>query len=383
MIENSGIPCVGIRRRGRGSRFDLGVVALCLTAAVLLGCRNEASTSKVPATKADGSAVQTASAEKPASAAKPVELKATELSPAITFEKPVLDLGEVGTDSKRTGEFRFTNTGKSPLKILQVHSCCGVAADGVKAGDEFAPGESGVLTFEYLIGSTPNPAVVKELRMRTNDPEHAIVTLTIKAAIVRRVECTPRSLRLFLKRENAGAGDITLRSLDGRPFSISSIKSTANAIAVDYDPNVAATEFVLKPRPDMEKLPHNVRGVVSIDLTHPECSNVRVMFDVLPEFTVNPAHMMVFNVRPNQPVKRELLILSNYQDEFEIESVSSQKGIIKLLDKKKLGNRYQLEVEIAVPVRQGEDTIVADVLEVKVKDGESVSIPFRGFYGED
>jgi hypothetical protein len=42
-----------------------------------------------------------------------------------------------------------------------------------------------------------------------------------------------------------------------------------------------------------------------------------------------------------------------------------------------------LEVEIAVPVRQGEDTIVADVLEVKVKDGESVSIPFRGFYGED
>ncbi len=383
MIENSGIPCVGRRRRGRGSRFDLGVVALCLTAAMLVGCRNEASTSKAPATKADGSAVQAASAQKAASAAEPVELKATELSPTITIEKPVLDLGEVGTDSKRTGGFRFTNTGKSPLKILQVHSCCGVAPRGVEAGQEFAPGESGTLEFDYLVGSTPSPAVTKELRMRTNDPEHMIVSFVVKASIVRKVECTPRALRLFLKRENAGCGDVTIRSMDGQPFSISSIKSTANAISIDYDPNVKATEFVLKPRPDMEKLPHNVRGVVSFDLTHPECGNVRVLFDVLPEFTVNPAHLMVFNVRPNQPVKRELLILSNYQDEFEIESVSSQKGLIKLLDKKKLGNRYQLEVEIAVPTRQREDTIVADVLEVKIKDGESVSIPFRGFYGED
>lgn len=382
MTANSGIPCVGIRRRGRELRFGLGGVALCLIAAVLMGCRNEAATSKAPGTKTDGSAAP-APSQKVASAAEPVELKATELPPTITFEKSVLDLGEVGTDSKRTGEFKFTNTGKSPLKILQVHTCCGVAAKGVEAGDEFAPGESGVLEFEYLVGSTPSPATTKELRMRTNDPEHTIVSLTIKAAIVRRVECSPRALRLFLKRENAGCGDVTIRSLDGRPFSISSIKSTANAIPIDYDPNVQATEFVLKPRPDMAKLPHNVRGVVSFDLTHPECSNVRVLFDVLPEFTVNPAHLMVFNVRPSQPVKRELMILSNYQDEFEIESVSSQKGFVKLLDKKKLDNRYQLEVEITAPVRQGEDTIVADVIEIKVKDGEPVSIPFRGFYGED
>ncbi len=301
----------------------------------------------------------------------------------ITIEKPVLDLGEVGADTKRTGQFHFTNTGKSPLKILQVHSCCGVATRGIEAGQEFAPGESGTLEFDYLTGSTPNPAVTKELRMRTNDPEHAIVSFLVKAVVVRRVECSPRGLRLFLKRENAGCEDVTIRSLDGQPFSISSVKSTANAISIDFDPNVKATEFVFKPRPDMEKLPHNVRGVISFDLTHPECNNVRVLFDVLPEFTVNPAHLMVFNVRPSQPIKRELLILSNYQDEFEIESVSSQKGIIKLLDKKKLGNRYQLDIEITVPARQGEDTIVADVLEVKVKDGESVSIPFRGFYGED
>jgi hypothetical protein len=310
-------------------------------------------------------------------------LKAAALPPTITFEKSVLDLGEIGTDSKRTGEFKFTNTGKSPLKILQVHSCCGVATKGVEAGAEFAPGESGVLEFEYLVGSTPSPAVTKDLRMRTNDPEHTIVSLVIKASVVRRVECSPRALRLFLKRENAGCGDVTIRSLDGRPFSISSIKSTANAIPIDYDPNVQATEFVLKPRPDMEKLPHNIRGVVSFDLTHPECSNVRVLFDVLPEFTINPAHLMVFNMRPNQPVKRELMVLSNYQDEFEIDSVSSQKGFVKFLNKEKLGNRYRLEVEITAPTRQGDDTIVADVIEIKVKDGEPVSIPLRGFYGED
>ena len=198
--------------------------------------------------------------------------------------------------------------------------------------------------------------MTRELRLQTNDPEQNLVSLTIKATIVRRVEIRPpRGCRLFLKRENAGCSDITIRSLDGKPFSITSFKSTANAISAEFDPNATATQFVLKPKADMEKLHRNLKGQISIDLTHPECTNVRVPFDVLPEFTINPAQLMVFNLRPEQPVQREIWVLSNYREDFEIESVSSQKGIIKLLDKKKVGNRYQLQVEINSPGATGRE----------------------------
>ena len=42
------------------------------------------------------------------------------LSPAITFDSTVCDLGRVGLRTKNTCDFRFTNTGRAPLKITNV-----------------------------------------------------------------------------------------------------------------------------------------------------------------------------------------------------------------------------------------------------------------------
>lgn len=356
-------------------------ILFLLLAGVLAGCQGENSTRETPAARADG-AIQTSQPQPAAGAVQPVEVEATVLAPRITIEKPVLDLGEVGTDSKNTGKFRFTNTGNAPLKILRVHTCCGVSTRGVENGQEYAPGESGALEFDYLTGTTPLADMTWELRMQTNDPEQAIVSLTIKADVVRRVEHSPARLRLFLKRENAGCEDVTIRSLNGKPFSIASVRATANAISAAFDPNCQATEFVLKLRPDMEKLPQNVRGVISVDLTHPDCTNIRVPFDVLPEYTINPAQLMVWSLRAGQPIEQEVQIRGNYQSDFEVESVSSQKGMITLLSKTRTDEYYQLRIQIKAPPREGENAMATDMLEVKIKDGETVSIPFRGIYVE-
>jgi len=132
----------------------------------------------------------------------------------------------------------------------------------------------------------------------------------------------------------------------------------------------------------MEKLPQNVRGVISVDLTHPDCTNIRVPFDVLPEYTINPAQLMVWDLRAEQPIEREVQIRGNYQRDFEVESVSSQKGMITLLSKTRTDEYYQLRIQIKAPPRQGENAMATDMLEVKIKDGETVSIPFRGIYVE-
>jgi len=346
-----------------------------LLAGLLAGCQGQATTEKP--------VVEKPVVDKPVEAARsvePVEVEATVLAPRIAIEKPVIDLGEVGTDVTCTGRFEFTNAGQAPLKILQVHMCCGVSVKGVEAGQEFAPGQGGALEFSYDTGSIPIPAITREIRMRTNDPDKAIVSFAIQAAIVRRVESTPKRLRLFLQRENAACEDVTLRSLDGKPFAITSFRSTANVLSADFDPNVTATEFVLKPRADMEKLPRNVRGVVSVNLTHPECSNIRVQFDVLPEFTVNPGQLVIWNLRAGEAVQEKLQIIGNYQDDFEVESVSSQSGIVTLLEQKRLEDRQEFRIEIKAPERKAADALLADVIEVKIKGSEIVSIPLRGIY---
>ncbi len=301
--------------------------------------------------------------------------------PKIAVENDTCDLGDIGLNTKHKGQFKFTNTGKAPLKISQVTACCGVVVKGVEAGQEFAPGRGGALEFDYLAPDVPNPMLVKKLYLETNDPNQSRVTLSIKATIVRRVICKPELLRLFLKKPNAGCPELALTSLNGKPFSIASFKATGNAITAAFDPNAKETEYVLKPQVDAAKLEQNMRGQISIDVTHPDCNNVRVMYDTLPEFEVSTATIMMFGLKAGQAVQREFWVLNNYEETFEIESVSSLKGTIKLVDKTMTGNRCRLRVEMTPPERGPDTTVASDTLEIRIKNKKDpVTISFRGFY---
>lgn len=295
-------------------------------------------------------------------------------APRIVMESTEHDFGEIGPGTSHTAEFRFTNEGTAPLKITQVKSCCGVVTKGVKAGQEYASGETGVLELDYR-ATMQAGSLQRSLFIRSNDPVRSVVTLAIKARIALRVQCEPASLKLFLEQDNAGAGNITLKSLDGRPFAIEAFRATDKTIKVDFDPRVEATEFVLKPIVDMEKIKRNLRGGISIDLTHPECRNVRLLFDVLPEYSVSPPSIMLFNLRAGQSIEREILISSNYQDDFEVDSVTSQEGIVTVLRKTKTQNRYELMLQVTPPAAQGDRTVPADVVAVTVEGGHVIRIP--------
>jgi hypothetical protein len=378
----------------RKSRIGLlgGVwfLSLWLIMTWMVGCQGPGSTAVTSATQpgpeAAVSTQQTGEETVPGTGEVVVKMvrpragKASGGQPRIAVEKDVCDLGEIGVDTKLKGEFKFTNTGNGPLAITGVQGCCGVTLKGVEAGQEYAPGQSGTLEFEYQASSIPNPKMARIIYLQTNDPEHKIISLTIKAAIVRRVDYKPEVLKLMLKQANAGCPDITLKSLDGRPFSITGFKATADSITADFDPQAKATEFVLKPKADLAKLEHNLRGRISIAVTHPECKTVDLVYDVLPEFTVSPPNIMMFGLKPEKSVERDIWILDNYQQNFEIESVSSKKGLIKLVAKTKVDNRYQLRIEVTPPRREGGNTLVSDTLDVKIENGQTLPIPFRGFY---
>ena len=265
----------------------------------------------------------------------------------ITFENVTHDFGDVGPGTNHLCEFRFTNTGDGVLKIGQVDKTCGCTPFLLEK-TEYAPGESGTLKVRYYVepeyGST-----TKQLFVHSNDRRNPKVALAIKARVVAMVKSEPSTLSLSLKHQNAGCPQITLTSLDNQPFSIRSFKSTANCITADYNPSTKATRFVLQPKVDMAKLEKTLNGRIEIGLTHPECKTLTIGLNALPRFSVAPHPIVVHSAQAKTPVTRKVRIQNNYKDDFELESVYSKNGTVKVLSNTRLIDGYELDLSITPP----------------------------------
>ena len=314
--------------------------------------------------------------------------KTTTKGPAITFEKVVHDFGDIGPGSENIWEFKFTNTGDKLLKIARVRKTCGCTPYEL-AKKQYAPGESGTLKVRYKASSRPD-SEKKTLTVYSNDWVNSEVKLTIKARILQRISHFPKSIDFLLNKENAGCPEITIKSLDDKPFSITGVKTkwrsraVEGGITADYDPSKEAKEFVLHPKVDMEKLKQESKGHIEITLTHPESGSVAIPFKVLPKFKVTPPSIIVYKAEPGVSVTREVWVLSNYDEDFEIESTATQKGAIKVLSQEKIDNRYKFELEITPPaVGKIQKRSFTDELFINIKDGEKLEITCRLFYSRE
>jgi hypothetical protein len=298
--------------------------------------------------------------------------------PRITFEKLVHDFGSVGKNTKNTCEFNFTNTGNDLLKITKVSKTCGCTPYTL-AKKEYAPGESGTLKVGYNAGSHPG-ATQKYIYVSSNDKTNPKVRLIIKADIALKVDYEPRKLNLSLRDKNAACPQITIKSLDNQPFAIKSFKSTSNLITADYTESEKKTNFVLQPMVDMERLRNTPNGRIDITLTHPKVSKITIPFTVLQEFGTSPPRIIILKAEPQKPLTREVWVLSNYNEDFEIESVSTQNNIMTVLNREKLGNRYKVEVEITPPPHEAKQKMFKDTLFINIKGGRKLKLSCNGFY---
>jgi len=303
----------------------------------------------------------------------------SEPAPKITFEKVIHDFGEIGPRTSNSCEFKFRNTGDGLLKIGRVKACCGFAARLKVNKKEYAPRESGTVIVTFSARGFRG-RLTRYMYVNSNDKAKPSVRLTVKAKIVPKVSYQPEKLNLSLKDKNAGCPEITLTSRDNQPFAITQFKSTANSITVDFEPSVKKTKFVLEAKVDMEKLRRSLNGRISISLTHPECRTVTIPFITRPRFKITPLSIIVLRAEPQKPTKRKVWIFNNYNEDFEIELASSQKGIIKVLSREKVRSGYQFEVEITPPAAEGKKRLFKDVFFVKIKGGEKLRINCSGFY---
>jgi hypothetical protein len=355
--------------------LTLIAVIVALVLLLQIGCQEQAKAPEVP----DEPEAPLAAAE-PEVAQAEVQIvpQAGEPAPKITFDNVVHDFGDVAPGKKNTGEFKITNTGDGPLKITEVKRCCGTVTSLDK--EELAPGESGTLKVVYNSGSKAS-VMRRKLYVSSNDKANPRVELTIKARIVPKVTYEPQRIRFVLKDENAGCPNITLASLDNQPFSINAFTSTGGSITADVDSSVEATKFVLQPKVDLEKLKSRSAGNISIGLTHPECAKVYIYFSTLLEFEFKPRSIIVLNPEPQKPLIKKVSLINNYNEDFEVESTSSQNSLVKVLSQKKTANGYQFEVEITAPPEDDTGRF-SDMLYVKLKSGEKLAIKCYGRYLE-
>jgi hypothetical protein len=106
-----------------------------VAAGLLLSACNQSKTGSTAATT-DSAATTTANAANAANA------------PVMKFEKESHDFGKIKTGDKVNYDFKFTNTGKSPLIISEAHATCGCTIpEWPKA--PVKPGESGIIKVTF------------------------------------------------------------------------------------------------------------------------------------------------------------------------------------------------------------------------------------------
>jgi hypothetical protein len=298
--------------------------------------------------------------------------------PKITVEQPIYDFGYISPGSKNTCEFKFQNNGVGKLIISEITKTCGCTVPTLDK-KEYAPGESGAIKVEYHADQGAGIRT-RHLYILSNDPVNPRVDLTIKAAIVQKVISEPERIEYTLKGAKACLAEITIKSVDDKPFAITKFESTSDAVTATFDPNQKETKFTLQAKLNPQKMATNTSGRIEIVITHPDCTSVTIPFSILSRFRADPPSINVLNSEPGKVVKKELWILDNYEQDFEIASINVSQGIIKVLGQEKMGNRYKIDLEITPPPAQNTARMFTDALTITTKDGEVINVACRGFY---
>lgn len=299
--------------------------------------------------------------------------------PKIEFESTVYQFGDVAPGSTNICYFNFKNIGAGDLKIKKVTKRCGCTPFTL-AKKLYKPGESGTLKVKYAAQRKTGKAS-KRLTMYTNDPSKPKVRLTVKANIVKAIDFEPKQLNLSLENDQASIPPITITSIDNIPFAIKGLNVTGGVISADFDPNEKSTQFIIQPKINKEKLEKSSGGKITFILTHPKCKKISIPFKRISRFKLQPSSsIIVFNADPKKPTKREVWILDNHKKGFEIESISSKKGYIKVLKQIKMDDRYKVKLELEITPPPKKQKAFSDTLEIKIKGGETLVINCRGFY---
>ena len=100
-------------------------------------------------------------------------------APEIVFETEVIDYGKIDKGANGVREFKFTNTGKSPLIISNARGSCGCTVP-TWPKEPIKPGESSVIKVKY---DTNRPGPINKSVTITSNAKTPTKVLRIKGNV--------------------------------------------------------------------------------------------------------------------------------------------------------------------------------------------------------
>ena len=121
-------------------------------------------------------------------------------------------------------------------------------------------------------------------------------------------------------------------------------------------------------------------GRFEIGLSHPETKVVSGTFDTPARFSTSPRTITIHRANAQQSIIRKVNVISNYNEDFDIDSAFSQAGTINVLNQKRIRNGYELELQIIPPNAKSGTRIFSDVFSLNLNGGGKIDIACNGFY---
>ncbi len=156
-------------------------------------------------------------------------------APSIVFATSAGDLGRLTQGETGRHAFVFGNKGNAALEILSVETTCGCTIAGLSA-KKIPAGKEGRIEVQVNTAGMSG-SLEKHVYVKTNDPRHREVVLTVKAVVEPEIEMSDYGLFFG----NAPKGKEVRREIlftvpAGKSIKLLGAVSTDRRIAVKLDP---------------------------------------------------------------------------------------------------------------------------------------------------
>lgn len=279
--------------------------------------------------------------------------------PSIEIPRMRQDFGEVFERAKYEYSFVVRNRGKADLVIEDVKPACGCTV--AQFDKVIAPGSEGkielVLDGERVHGEFAKTAIVK-----TNDPEHPELTLTIAGTEIPFMKMVPEgTVYLHGRFDEAVEKTVTLSSNE-KDFALAITGVTSNIddkITYKVEPAAKKGEFVLRVQKKTDVPPSSAYGAITIKTNSEKSPETVLQVHVLSKgsISVTPQTLNYGSVKfgakgaKGEPVTKAVMILKT-DGQFELkDAIIDNKNFTARIEPVEPGKQYKVEVTFVPPAK--------------------------------
>src|SRR5882672_1293862 len=178
----------------------------------------------------------------------------TELRADLSWEKKKIEFtSKIGEEVVRTA-YRFTNTGKTPVSVLDIKPSCGCVATSLEKFD-YAPGESGEIKITFDLGMDEFARLQKRtIAVTTSDAPKSPTVLKLRVHVPETVSASPKAV-IWHRGEKPRTKDVIVKAASGIA-AIKLIQTTSNDnFLVEVKPEVEGRRYRLKITPGRTDAP--------------------------------------------------------------------------------------------------------------------------------